>query len=170
MFPQGARSRHCSQPLPTVQDAGRALTTGPSSQSAGAADANVPKVKTTDDLIATLTRLAISHDRQLQTLEDRHTVIKLIFGQEEKVKVTGIRDKWQKQKARKRQCTHLRRFAKKCGVGTGNDHSAGTGSRLDHESSHRWHSCSQTRRTSSETRHAGLRYRVLASTKTPKSC
>ena len=46
----------------------------------------------------TLTRLAISHDRQLRSLEDRHTVILLIYGQEEKLKVKGIRDEWQKQK------------------------------------------------------------------------
>ena len=48
--------------------------------------------------ITTLTRLAISHDRQLQTLEDRHTVIALIYGQQEKAKVRGIRDEWQRQK------------------------------------------------------------------------
>ena len=62
------------------------------------AETQVPGIKATDDLITTLTRLAISHDRQLQTLEDRHTVIALIYGQQEKAKVRGIRDEWQRQK------------------------------------------------------------------------
>ncbi len=57
--------------------------------------------KATDDLITTLTRLAISHDRQLQTLEGRHTIIILIYGQEETAKVKNIRDEWQKQKPEK---------------------------------------------------------------------
>ena len=62
------------------------------------AETQVPGIKAMDDLITTLTRLAISHDRQLQTLEDRHTVIALIYGQQEKAKVRGIRDEWQRQK------------------------------------------------------------------------
>ena len=66
------------------------------------AETQVPGIKATDDLITTLTRLAISHDRQLQTLEDRHTVIAVIYGQQEKAKVRGIRDEWQRQKTRQR--------------------------------------------------------------------
>ena len=62
------------------------------------AETQVPGIKATDDLITTLTCLAISHDRQLQTLEDRHTVIALIHGLQEKAKVRGIRDEWQRQK------------------------------------------------------------------------
>ena len=62
------------------------------------AETQVPGIKATDDLITTLTSLVISHDRQLQTLEDRHTVIALIYGQQEKAKVRDIRDEWQRQK------------------------------------------------------------------------
>ena len=70
------------------------------------AETQVSGIKATDDLIATLTRLAISHDRQLQTLEDRHTIIVLIYGQQEKAKVRGIRDEWQRQPT-KEHCIRL---------------------------------------------------------------
>ena len=105
VFPQSAGSTHCSQPFPSIKNVAamvNALTTSASSsQNARDSEEHVPKVKAADDLIAALTHLAIAHDRQLQTLEGRHTIIIPICGQEEKSKVKNIRDEWQKQKPEK---------------------------------------------------------------------
>ena len=127
------------------------------------AETQVPGIKATDDLITTLTRLAISHDRQLQTLEDRHTIIALIYGQQEKAKVRGIRDEWQRQKPRQRSIASLWCLAAKCYMVADFGHSTTAVPRADHESSNRRTPSGQIRGTAGTARITWLRHCIRSS-------
>ena len=120
MSPQSAESRHCSQPFSLHSECNMCWNVGGFGERShdqcflhtecpglrGACPEGQGK------------RTISSLDRQLQTLEDRLTIIILIHGQEEKAKVKNIRDEWQKQKARKGQRTSIWRVTTQRGVGT----------------------------------------------------